>query len=343
MRSRHLAGQRQRSVGLRDRGRGVRGGEHAAGRGARALQSLGGRGQRGDQLEGGERDEREYGQQRAVEMATVGGAHPEGQGTPAGQAGECGGEGEPDARRARALVGRRPQAAIRQGDSFHLLPGASHDRQLGRTLNEVDHSRAHLAPGRRLLRLLPPGQATREPGHHRGRDQEGHQQNCAGTGEEYPHDGDSARPDQAGHSEGLDDPEHDVLERVDIVDDPGHEVTAAKEGKAGRGDRLELTVDTDAEVGQHPKGGVVPDEPLAVAEEAAREPEDLYAHDGQGQGGLGGAQSRGEMSHAEVPINAIDAPMAPAPSKDACASRPRATPATPSVRPTVAGRSAAGS
>ena len=87
----------------------------------------------------------------------------------------------------------------------------------------------------------------------------------------------------------------------------------------------------------------MPDEPFAVAEEAAREPEDLDADDGQGQGSLGGVQGRAEMSQAEVPINAIDAPMAPAPSREACASRARATPATPSVRPTVAGRSAAGS
>ena len=56
-----------------------------------------------------------------------------------------------------------------------------------------------------------------------------------------------------------------------------------------------------------------------------------------------GCRAAREMSQAEVPIKAIDAPMAPEPSREASASRPRATPATRSVRPTVAGRSAAGS
>ena len=95
-------------------------------------------------------------------------------------------------------------------------------------------------------------------------------------------------PTRHGHGEGLDDAQHDVLEGVDVVDHPGHEVAPAEEGEAGRGDRLEPAVDTDAQVGQHPEGGVVPDQPLAVAEEAAREPEELHAHDGQGQRGLGG-------------------------------------------------------
>ncbi len=56
-----------------------------------------------------------------------------------------------------------------------------------------------------------------------------------------------------------------------------------------------------------------------------------------------GCRAAREMSQAEVPISAIDAPMAPAPSREACASRPRATRAMPSVRPTVAGRSGPGS
>ena len=124
-------------------------------------------------------------------------SHAEGQGAPAGQPGQCRGQAEPDAGRARALAGRRPQAAICQGDPLHLLGGAAHDRQLGRALDEVDHRRAQLAAGRRLLGLLAPGQAAREPGHHRGRDQEGHQQHGTGAGEEHPQDGDGARPDEA--------------------------------------------------------------------------------------------------------------------------------------------------
>ena len=112
VRSGHRAGQRQWGARVVDRCRGVRGGEHPARRRARALQRLGGRRQWGHQLEGGQRDEGQHGQQRAVEMAAVGGVHPEGQGAPAGQPGQCGGQAEPDAGRARALAGRRPQPAI---------------------------------------------------------------------------------------------------------------------------------------------------------------------------------------------------------------------------------------
>lgn len=50
-----------------------------------------------------------------------------------------------------------------------------------------------------------------------------------------------------------------------------------------------------------------------------------------------------EMSQADVPISAIDAPMAPAPSAVARARRPVATRAMPSVRPREAGRSDVGS
>ncbi len=61
-------------------------------------------------------------------------------------------------------------------------------------------------------RLLPLGQPAGEPGHQRGRDDERDQQHRAGAGEQDPHDGHGGAPDQGGDREGLDDPEHDVLE-----------------------------------------------------------------------------------------------------------------------------------
>ena len=143
----HLAGKWKRGVGLLDRRRGVAGGEHPAGRRARTLQRLGRRRQRGHQLEGGQRDEREHGQQRTVEVPAVGGAHPEGQRAPAGETGQRRGETETDAGGARPLARRGAQATIRRGDPLHLLAGPAHDRQLGRSLNQVDHRRVELAPG----------------------------------------------------------------------------------------------------------------------------------------------------------------------------------------------------
>ena len=56
-----------------------------------------------------------------------------------------------------------------------------------------------------------------------------------------------------------------------------------------------------------------------------------------------GCSAAREISHAEVPMRAMEAPMAPAPRTEACTSRPVATRAMPRVRPTGAGRSGAGS
>ena len=105
------------------------------------------------QLEGGQRDEGQHGQQRAVEVAGVGGAHPEGQGPPAGQPGQGGGQAEPDAGRARALAGRGPQAAVRLRRSAPPAPPVPPMTvSSGAPSIEVDHRRAQLAAGRRLAR-----------------------------------------------------------------------------------------------------------------------------------------------------------------------------------------------
>ena len=48
-----------------------------------------------------------------------------------------------------------------------------------------------------------------------------------------------AAADEHGDGEGLDHAQHDVLQRVDIVDDAGHQVTAAEGGQAGRRQRFE--------------------------------------------------------------------------------------------------------
>ena len=92
-----------------------------------------------------------------------------------------------------------------------------------------------------------------------------------------------AGADQGGDNEGLDDPEHHVLERVHVVDDPGHEIAPPEEREPCGGHPFQLLVDAHTQVAQHAQGGVVPDQALAVAQEAAGEPKDLDADDGQGQ------------------------------------------------------------
>ena len=86
-------------------------GEHPAGRRARALQGLGGRRQRDHQLEGGQRDEREHGQQRAVEVAARGWRAPRrARAAPAGQPGQQRWSGRARCRRCP----RRWRAVARQ-------------------------------------------------------------------------------------------------------------------------------------------------------------------------------------------------------------------------------------
>ena len=80
-----------------------------------------------------------------------------------------------------------------------------------------------------------------------------------------------------------DDPDDQVLQRVDVLDDAGQQVAPPEGGQPGRGQPLEPLVDPHPEVGQQPEGGVVADQPLLVAEEAAGEPEELHTDDGHGQ------------------------------------------------------------
>lgn len=131
-----------------------------------------------------------------------------------------------------------------------LLGRASHDRELGCTLHQVDHRRAEIATVRRQPGFIALGQAAGEPGHHGGRHDEGDQQHRAGGREQDPHHGHGPRSDQRGDGERLDDPEHHVLERVDVVDDPRHEVAPAEERQPGRRHPFELLVDADPKIAE---------------------------------------------------------------------------------------------
>ena len=116
---------------------------------------------------------------------------------------------------------------------------------------------------------------------------------------------------------------------------PRHQVAAAEGGQAGGRQRLEAPVDVHAEVGEHAEGGVVTDQALAVAEEAARQPEELDADDGQRQRGLGRVlRGAREISQADVPMRAMTAPIAPAPSREAASqARGGRRGRSPRVRP----------
>ena len=213
----------------------------------------------------------------------MGGAHAEGQGTPAGQTGKRRGQAEPDPGGARAVACDGAQGAVGGVDPRQLVAGGAHDHELGRALDEVDHTGVELAAYGRLPGLGSTGQASRQPWHHRGGDGQGEQEDEPGLRQEPPEGGHCDRADQRGRHEGLDHPEHDVLQGVDVIDDAGHEVAAAEAGQAGWREGLEAVVDAHTQVGQGAQGGVVTDEPFSVAEESARQTEELDPDDGQRQ------------------------------------------------------------
>ena len=73
--------------------------------------------------------------------------------------------------------------------------------------------------------------------------------------------------------------EPDVLQRVDVSDDSSEQVAAVEAVQPGRCEPLEPLVDAHSQLGQRPERGVVPDETLAVAEQATGDGEEPNADD----------------------------------------------------------------
>ena len=201
-------------------------------------------------------------------MAGVGSGDPHGQGAPARQPGQRRGEAETDAGRSGTPPRHLAQAAVRAVESAQLFADGAHHQELRCALHEVHHARRELAALRGLPRLLPTCQATRQPWDRRGREEEGHQENETSLGEEPPKDRHRSGADERRHQERLQHPEHDVLQRIDVIDEARHEITPAEGGEPRGRHCLEPSEHAHPEVGQHPEGGVVADQPFAVAEEA---------------------------------------------------------------------------
>ncbi len=176
---------------------------------------------------------------------------------------------EADAGRARAPAGDATQPDVRRSDALELLvrhhrrPSNSGAPSTRSTTSAASAPRAVAwrASSRRASRPVSHGTAVAETTSATSstRPAWGRNHHSAAT---------VAPAHQDGDGEGLDHSQHDVLERVDVVDDARHEVTTAEGGQPGRRQRLEPRVHADAEVGQHAQGGVVADQPLAVAQEA---------------------------------------------------------------------------
>ena len=77
------------------------------------------------------------------------------------------------------------RSAVRVVDAAQLLADGAHHQELGCSLDEVHHARRELAAHRGLPGLLSARQATGQPGHGRGREDEGHQEDGAGLGRNH--------------------------------------------------------------------------------------------------------------------------------------------------------------
>ncbi len=285
MRARRERGRRRR---VDDEGRLLHGREDPAGGDTGALERLGRGRQRGDELERRERDQGQDGEQRAVERAGVGGSDTEGQGTPAGQPGQR-------RRQRRGRCPRCPHSAwppCATAASASTTKSSCCDAAPMTMSSGAPSTRSTTAAlsSPRAVACRDSARAARRPVNHgtavaarRSADQ----RHDAGAREDRPQDGHRGGSDERGHREGLDDPEHDVLQRVDVVDGPRHQVAPSEERHAVGRDGLEAFVNADAEVGEDAQRGVVSDQAFAVAEETARQAEELHADDGQRERRLG--------------------------------------------------------
>ena len=148
-----------------------------------ALQRLGpGRQKWSNQLEGGEGDQGEDGQERAVEVAAVGGARPEGQGAPAGQPRQGRGQAEADAGGARPVASRRPHGRSATVIRPTCSAGAPYDGELGLP-PQSDRRPPRSSPRAEAWQAPPPavpaGRSARAP---QWRDEQGGQQHGAAPG-----------------------------------------------------------------------------------------------------------------------------------------------------------------
>ena len=96
-------------------------------------------------------------------------------------------------------------------------------------------------------------------------------------------------PTSSGDRERRQDPQEQVLQGVDVATRRESSSPSAEGGQAGGARRSRLLVHLHAQIGERQKRGVVADQPLAIAEQAAREPKELDADDRHRQGRLLGA------------------------------------------------------
>ena len=109
------------------------------------------------------------------------------------------------------------------------------------------------------------------------------QEDDAGVGLDQEGDDHSSGTDGHRRGQGPEDAQVQILQPVDVVDDPRQQFTAGHRGEAGRRQAAEPPDDVGADLGEQPEDGVVGSESFAVAERSLADPERPHRHRGDGQ------------------------------------------------------------
>ena len=245
-----------------------------------------------DHLERGQGDEGDNGEHNPVECSAGDRADPDQQRGPHGDSREQRRQPLADAGGSRAGDGdaRQPRLVCRR--LLKLRLERSVRDQFGGALEEVDHSGRQLSPGRRLLGFRVLGQPAGQPRHRGGRQGQRRQQDQPRRGQDPPYERDDQCADDEHDGKRGDNSEQKILKRVDVVHDAGEQIAAAERREAGWGQRFEPSVGVHPQIGEGAECGVVTGQPPPVAEQGARQAEELDTDDGQGQGRLGGSLRR---------------------------------------------------
>ena len=184
-----------------------------------------------------------------------------------------------DSRGAGALARDRRELGVGCQRAPQMRRHRAVDRELGRAFEQVDHQARQRRPRRSLAGLAARGQEPGQPRHERRCDQQRSQQDQRCRRQHQPNHRDRRRADSERDRELGEHPQQQILQGVDVFDQARQQVAACERRQAEGGELLESPIDGNPQIRQHAERGVVTDEPLCVAAQAARQREELHADD----------------------------------------------------------------
>ncbi len=241
---------------------------------------------RGESRDGFERRDRQQGQQRnehPIERTRRARLDGDGENRDERQPGDEDGETVAEPAHDRVAPREAIQLAIGFCDPLeHALLGAV-DSELRRSAQELDE----LGRQRASRRGLAGSCGAAEPaGDEWNRDSSEDQPDCqhqTGDRQKGCRGPDADRSGRERDKRWAKPAEIEPLQGVDVSDHPGHEVAAAEGLQAGRGERLDARVEPRANVSERAQREIVRPQPVRVAGERTREPEEADADDRRGQ------------------------------------------------------------